>query len=72
MSRTYPKYNGELKLARDAKRAGVTREDYLETRTRAYSRSATAQGWPASVLAMSLADVSMAADEVYGKEVQRA
>jgi len=68
MAKTFPKYGGEFKLAKDAKAAGITREEFMRARTLAYSRPAAVQHWRPSELAASLADVSMAADEVWGKE----
>jgi hypothetical protein len=59
-------YDEEVALARKGKRVGVTREEYVTARRRAYELSAKAQGWQLSELAMSIADVEQAANKIFG------
>ncbi|HTJ62121.1 MAG TPA: hypothetical protein VL333_13100 [Candidatus Saccharimonadales bacterium] len=58
----------EIKRARKAKRAKLSRDEYI-TRTCKAIREAGKRGkWGAASIAMSCADVTEAADEIYGKE----
>lgn len=59
----------ETAIAKQAKKAGIAREEFVRERTRAVSKSAQEQGWRRSETAMMLADVIEAADKVYGKEI---
>lgn len=58
----------ECALARKAKRAGITQEEFVTARRTAYERSAKKGGWRASELAMSLADVVIAAEQTWSDQ----
>lgn len=56
----------ELRLAKEARAVGVTRAEYLDTRTRAMERSARENLWPRYALAAAVADIHEIATEVFG------
>lgn len=55
----------ERTLARKAKKANIGREQFISIRESTIVKQAKREGWPRSSLAMTLADVSEAAEYVY-------
>jgi len=65
-ARTYT--DPEIRLARQGKRAGVGRSEFLKLRRRGTETAAKDGRWSRVELAAARADIEMAADEVYGTE----
>lgn len=57
----------ELALARKAKRAGFTKSDYIDKRTKTTMHAAKVGEWRRSELAAALADIHEAADLAYDR-----
>lgn len=67
MPRRLTPYAAEVRLARKAKSAGITKEEFVNARMDAIVKGAQAGGWinDRVCLAMMTADVTMAAEEIY-------
>ena len=75
------KYNGEIRgqsplaqeirRAQKAKKANIDRDTYTRRTCAAILKAGTTEKWGAASIAMSQADVMMAAEEVWGRIDQR-
>lgn len=62
-----PRVRSEKALAKRAKAAKISKQEFLDIRTRVTNKAADDDGWRPSERAATLADIQMAADEVWGK-----
>ena len=65
MAFTISRKNLSLRLAQNFKKAGGTRERYVQIKTDAINKAAKEEGWRDSERAMMLADVQQTATKVW-------
>lgn len=58
--------DSRIKTAKDFRRAGGTRSEYLLIASKATNDAAKEQGWRASETAMALADIAEIAEKIWG------
>lgn len=63
-----PRPKSRLTLAKNCKRAGMTRDQVLELVTKTATETAKREGWRNSELAFALADWHNVLDKVYRKK----